>query len=83
MTDNAKNSARRAYEIMKTKGYTPEEIEAFLDYLEQSTKEITQPMVERIEKLETRFRYGFWALAVLILAAPGLLQDIIKGTFGL
>ena len=68
MTDNIKNSAIRAYEIMKEKGYTPEEIEAFLDYMDQS---ITQP-------LETMFFIGFVTLAVLILVAPELTRRIAE-----
>ncbi len=75
MTDNIKNSTIRAYEIMK-KNYSPEEIEAFLKFLDKNTKEITRPLVWRIN-------IGFGILAILILVAPGLLQDLIKGNLGL
>ena len=76
MFSKANNSAIRAYEAMKDKGYSPEEIEAFLEFLDKNTKELTRPLV-------WRFNIGFGILAVLILVAPGLLQDLIRGTFGL
>ena len=82
MTDNIKNNAIRVYEIMKEKSYQPEEIEAFLEFLDKNTKEmtreITRPLAQRMDQLETKFKYGFWTLVVLILVAPGLAQDIIK-----
>ncbi|MCY4050314.1 MAG: hypothetical protein OXF60_02330 [Gammaproteobacteria bacterium] len=89
ITNKTKNSAIRAYEIMKDKNYTPEEIETFLAFLDQQVIEVTQPQVEhmnkfetRLDRLETRFNFGFWILAILILTAPGLLQDVIKITLG-
>ncbi|MCY4312764.1 MAG: hypothetical protein OXD44_03525 [Gammaproteobacteria bacterium] len=68
-TDNG--NAIRVYEIMKEKNYTPEEIEAFLVFLDQS---ITHP-------LETMFFTGFGILAFLILACPGILQKMISRYF--
>ena len=61
------NPAINAYEIMKDKGYQPEEIEAFLVFLKRQQR----PM---------------WLLlylnAILILVAPGALQDFVKYLFG-
>ena len=48
MFGKTKNSAIRAYEIMKEKGHTPEEIEAFLEFLDKNTKEMTRPLVWRV-----------------------------------
>ena len=89
------NPAIAAYETMKEKGYTPEEIETFLDYLERQrqetmeqsrelTLELIQPLVERMDYLELLFYWGygggFAILALLILIAPGALRDRIWKT---
>ena len=83
------NPAIAAYETMKEKGYTPEEIETFLDYLERQrqetmeqsrelTLELIQPLVERMDHLELLFQWGFWALAVWIVIAPKLAQKFFS-----
>ena len=68
ISNEPKNSAIRAYEIMKEKGYTPEEIQTLIDYLDQT---VTQP-------LETMFFFGFGILAILILIAPELTRRIAE-----
>ncbi|MYB33553.1 MAG: hypothetical protein F4X92_00185 [Gammaproteobacteria bacterium] len=68
---------------MKEKGYSPEEIETFLAFLDRRVIEATQPVVQpliqridqRVDRLELWFKYGFTVLAVMILVAPGALQD--------
>ena len=57
------NPAIAAYETMKEKGYTPEEIETFLEFLEQTIGRST----DHLELL----MYGTW---VLVLIAPRLTQ---------
>ena len=59
-------NAIRVYEIMKEKNYTPEEIEAFLEFLNRNTAEVTQPLVQRMDFLELLL-YG---IAVLVVIAP-------------
>ena len=78
MKETANNSAIRAYEIMKEKSYTPEEIETFLAFLNQNTIEVTQPLVQRMDQLEWMLYSGFTILAILILTCPGALTKGIK-----
>ncbi len=77
ISNEPKNSAIRAYEIMKEKGYTPEEIETFLAFLNQNTIEVTQPLVERMDHIEMLLFLSWSSLALLILIAPGALQKLI------
>ena len=71
MKDTTNGNAIRVYEIMKEKEYTPEEIEAFLHFLDARMLEITQP-------LQTMFFTGFGVMAVLILVAPELTRRIAE-----
>ena len=74
MKEADNGNAIRVYEIMKEKNYTPEEIEAFLEFLDRNTAEITQPLVlevtqplvQRMDFLELLL-YG---IAVLVVIAP-------------
>ena len=66
MKETTNGNAISVYEIMKEKNYTPEEIEAFLHFLEL---EITQP-------LQTMFFAGFGVTAFLILTCPGVLVKL-------
>jgi len=84
MTSETQSSAIRAYEIMKGKGYEPEEIQTFLDYLDQRVLDVTKPITDRLDQVagqvaeERRIarrhhKVAFWVYLVsmgLILSLP-------------
>ena len=81
MKDTTNGDAIRVYEIMKEKNYTSDEIEAFLNFLDQRVIEVTQPLVQRMDQLEMMLFAGFGILAVLILTCPGILQKVFQLAF--
>ena len=76
--ERTKNSAIRAYEMMKEKGYTPEEIETFLAFLNQNAIDSAQPLVQRMDFLELLL-YG---IAVLVVVAPELSRRLSNRFLG-
>ena len=57
------NPAIAAFTVMTDKGYTPEEIETFLEFLDQTVGRST-------DHLEMLIYVGFVILAILIVFAP-------------
>ncbi len=78
ISNETKNSAIRAYEIMKEKGYTPEEIETFLAFLNQNAIDAAQPLIQRMDILELML-YG---IAVLVMIAPEVSRRIANRLLG-
>jgi len=63
---------------MKEKGYTPEEIETFLAFLNQNAIDAAQPLVQRMDFLELLL-YG---IAVLVVVAPELSRRLSNRFLG-
>ncbi len=78
LSNEPENSAIRAYEIMKEKGYTPEEIETFLAFLNQNAIDAAQPLIQRMDILELML-YG---IAVLVMIAPEVSRRIANRLLG-
>ena len=72
MSDKTNNSAIRVYEIMKEKSYTPEEIEAFLAFLDQRV----------IGGLKRRIDFYAAIILVAVLINPSQFGEMVKRIFG-
>ena len=62
--------------VLSNHGLSKEDIQELSDYIDSRGRELTRPLVWGMI-------IGFGILAILILLAPGLLQDLIKGNLGL
>ncbi len=63
---------------MKEKGYTSEEIETFLAFLEQNAIDVAQPLIQRMEFLELML-YG---TVLLVMIAPEVTRHLANRFFG-
>ncbi len=82
LSNEPENSAIRAYEIMKEKGYTPEEIETFLAFLNQNAIDAAQPLVQPLIQRMDILELMLYGIAVLVMIAPEVSRRIANRLLG-